>query len=134
MFWNILFIFISCIIILNFSRRNVAVIATLFIQKFFDYNIFLLSSEIILKIIKFLNFLITTIFFYANSVFTVFNLRVNVIIFVTFIFCILFIFKFFSIYVINFIFLLNCRFKNVLIVNIESVENATFAFLKILFV
>ena len=127
-------IFISCIIILNFSRLKIVVIATFLIQKSFDFNIFLLSSKIILKIINFLNLLTSIIFFRANNVFTMFNSRVNVIIFITFIFCIFFIFWFFLIYVINFIFLLNRRFESALIANIESVENATSALLKAIFV
>ena len=129
-----LLIFISCIIILNFSRLRIVVIATFLIQKSFDFNIFLFSSKIILKIINFLNFLISTIFFRANSVFIVFNLRINAIIFAALIFCIFFIFWFFLIYIINFISLLNRRFKSALTVNIKSVKNATFAFLKTIFV
>ena len=125
--------FILCIIILNFSRLKVVVIATFLIQKSFNFNIFLLSSKIILKIINFLNCLISTIFFRTNSVFIVFNSRVNAIIFIVFIFCIFFIFRFFLIYVINFIFLLNRCFKNALIVNIKNVESVTFALLKIIF-
>ena len=129
-----LLIFISCIIILNFSRLKIIVIATFLTQKSFDFNIFLLFSEIILKIINFLNFLISTIFFRADNVFIVFNSRVNAIIFAAFIFCIFFIFLFFLIYVINFIFLLNRRFENALIASIENVENAIFALLKAIFV
>ena len=127
-------IFTSYIIISNLSRLKIIIIATFLIQKSFDFNIFLLSSEIILKIINFLNFLTLTIFFRANSVFIVFNLRINVIIFAALIFCTFFIFWFFLIYVINFISLLNYRFEDALIVNIKNVENATFAFLKAIFV
>ena len=126
--------FILYIIILNFLRLKVAVIATFLIQKSFDFNIFLLLSKIILKIINFLNFLISTIFFRANNIFIVFNSRVNAITFVMFIFYILFIFWFFLIHVINFISLLNCCFENALIASIKDVENATFAFLKTIFV
>ena len=125
--------FISCIIISNFSRLKVVVIATFLIQKSFDFNIFLFSSKIILKIINFLNFLISTIFFRADSIFIVFDLRVNAIIFTAFIFCTFFIFWFSLIYVINFISLLNRRFGNALIASIENVENATFVFLKTTF-
>ena len=92
MFWNIFLIFTSCIIILNLSRLKIVVIATFLIQKSFDFNIFLLSSEITLKIINFLNFLTSTIFFRADNVFIVFNSRVNAIIFAALIFYILFIF------------------------------------------
>ena len=112
---------------------NIAVIATFLIQKSFNFNIFLLSSKIILKIINFLNFLTSTIFFYVNSVFIVSDSRVNVIIFIIFIFCILFISRFFLIYIFNFISLLSRRFENALIANIEDVENATLAFLKAIF-
>ena len=129
-----LLIFISCIIILSFSRLKVVVIATFLIQKSFDFNIFLFFSKITLKIINFLNFLISTIFFCANNVFIVFNSRINAIIFAALIFCIFFISSFLLIYVINFIFLLNRRFENALIVNIENVESATSASLKAIFV
>ena len=127
-------IFISCIFISNFSRLRIVVIATFLIQKSFNFNIFLLFSKIILKIINFLNFLILTILFHADSVFIVFNSRVNVIIFIAFIFCIFLIFWFFLIHIINFIFLLSCCFENALITNIENVENAIFTFLKTILV
>ena len=128
-----LLIFISYIIILNFSRLRFVVIATSLIQKSFNFNIFLLFSKIILKIINFLNLLTSTIFFRIDNVFIVFDFRVNAIIFAAFIFCILFIFLFFLIYIINFISLLNHRFENALIANIENVKNATFAFFKAIF-
>ena len=134
MSWNMFLIFISCIIILNFSRLRIAVIATFLIQKLFDFSIFLLSSKITLKIINFLNFLTSTIFFRANNVFIVFDSRVNAIIFAAFIFCILFIFWFLLIHIIIFISLLNCRFEDALIASIENVENATSALLKVIFV
>ena len=127
-------IFISYIIILNFSRLKIAVIATFLIQKLFDFNIFLFSSKIILKIINFLNFLISTIFFRAGNIFIMFNSRVNAIIFAALIFCIFFIFWSFLIHVINFISLLNRRFGNALIANIENVESATSALLKTIFI
>ena len=92
MSWNMFLTFISCIIILNLSRRRIAVIATFLIQKSFDFSIFLLSSKIILKIINFLNFLISTIFFRVNNIFIVFDSRISAIIFAAFIFCIFFIF------------------------------------------
>ena len=133
MFWNMLLTFTSCIIISNFSRLRIVVIATFLTQKSFDFNIFLLSSKIILKIINFLNLLISTIFFRADNVFTMFNSRVNAIIFATLIFCIFFISWSSLIYVINFIFLLNRRFESALTASIESVENATFALLKTIF-
>ena len=134
MFWNMLLIFISCIIISNLSRLKIVVIATFLIQKSFDFSIFLFSSKIILKIINFLNLLISTIFFRADNVFIVFNSRVNAIIFAAFIFCIFFISWFFLIHIINFIFLLSRRFESALIANIEDVENATFTSLKAIFV
>ena len=132
--WDIFLTFISCIIISNFSRLKVVVIATFLIQKSFDFNIFLFFSKIILKIIDFLNLLISTSFFRANNVFIVFDLRVNAIIFAALIFYIFFIIWFLLIYIINFIFLLNRRFENALIASIENVENATSAFLKTIFV
>ncbi len=52
-------------------------------------------------------------FFCVFSVLTIFKLRINAIIFITFILCTFLLFFFFLIYVINFIFLINCRFKNV---------------------
>ena len=129
-----LLIFISCIIILNFLRLKVAVIATFLIQKSFDFNIFLLSSEIILKIINFLNLLILTIFFHVDNIFIVSDLCVNAIIFVALIFCTFFISWFFLIHIIIFIFLLNHRFENALTASIKNVENATSALLKTIFV
>ena len=134
MFWSMFLTFISCIIISNLSRLKIVVITTFLIQKSFDFNIFLFFSKIILKIINFLNFLISIIFFRANNIFIVFNSRVNAIIFATLIFCIFFIFWFFLIHVINFISLLNRHFEGALITNIESVEIATSASLKIIFV
>ena len=128
-----LLIFILCIIILNLSRLRVVVIVTFLIQKSFDFNIFLLSSEIILKIINFLNFLISTIFFRVDSVFIVFNSRVNATIFVAFIFCTFFISWFFLIHATIFISLFSRRFENALIASIENVENATSAPLKAIF-
>ena len=108
-------ILILCIIILNLSRRKIVVKTTFLIQKLLNFNIFLLSSKIILKIINFLNFLIFTIFLRAVNVFSIFDSRVKTIIFVAFIFCIRFISYFFLIYVINFIFLLDFRFERTLI-------------------
>ena len=95
MFWNMFLIFISCIIILNLSRRKIVVEITFLIQKLLNFNIFLLSLKIFLKIINFLNFLISTIFFRAINVFLMFNLHIRIIIFIAFIFCICFIFCFF---------------------------------------
>ena len=128
-----LLIFISCIIILNLSRLKIVVIATFLTQKSFDFNIFLLFSKTILKIINFLNFLTSIIFFRVNSVFIVSDSCVNTIIFVALIFCIFFISWFLLIHIINFISLLNRRFENALIVSIESVKNTTFASLKTIF-
>ena len=133
MSWNMFLIFISCIIISDLLRLRIIVIATSLTQKSFDFNIFLLPSEIILKIINFLNFLISTIFFCADSVFIMSDSRVNAITSAALIFCILFIFWFFLIHVIIFISLLSRRFEGALIASIESVENATFAFLKAIF-
>ena len=73
MFWDMLLIFISYIIISNLSRRKVVVEMTFLIQKSLNFNIFLLSSKIILKIINFLNLLIFTIFLRAVNVFLMFN-------------------------------------------------------------
>ena len=127
-------IFISCIIILNLSRRKVAVETTFLIQKSLNFRIFLLFSKIILKIINFFNFLISTIFLRAINVFLMFNLRVKIIIFITFIFCICFIFYFFLIHVINFISLIDFRFEKTLISRKKNVEIATFDCLTIIFV
>ena len=124
MSWNMLLIFISCIIISNLSRRKIAVEATFLIQKSLNFNIFLLSSKIILKTINFLNFLIFIIFLRAINVFSMFNSYVKIIIFVAFIFCIYFICCFFLIQIINFIFLLNLHFKKTLISRKKNVEIA----------
>jgi len=51
--------------------------------------------------------------FRAFSVLTMFKLRINAIIFIALILCILFVSFSFLIYVINFIFLINCCFKSV---------------------
>ena len=134
MFWNMLLTFISCIIILDFSRRKTVIETTFLIQKSLNFNIFLLSLKIILKIINFLNLLIFTIFLRAISVFSMFNLRIRMIIFVAFIFCIRFIFYFSLIYVINFIFLLDLRFKETLISRKKNVEIAIVDCLIIIFV
>ena len=127
-------IFISYIIISNFSRRKVVVETTSLIQKSLNFNIFLLSSKIILKIINFLNFLIFTIFLRAISVFLMFDSRVKAIISAAFIFCIYFIFCFSLIHVINFIFLLNFRFEKTLISRRKSVEIAIVDYLIVIFV
>ena len=95
MSWNMLLIFISCIIISNFSRCKIIVKTIFFIQKSLNFNIFLLFSKIILKIIRFLNFLIFTIFLRAINMFLIFDSRIKVIISVAFIFCIRFISYFF---------------------------------------
>ena len=92
MFENMLLIFISCIITLDFSRRRIVVLTTSFIQKSFDFNIFLLFSKIILNIIIFLNFRIFIIFLRVVSVMLTFELRINIIISFMLIFCIRFIF------------------------------------------
>ena len=126
--------FISCIIISDFSRYKVVVEATFLTQKSLNFNIFLLSSEIILKIINFLNFLIFTIFLHAISVFLMFGLRVKAITSVAFIFCIHFIFCFSLIHVINFIFLFDFRFERALISRKKNVEVAIADCLIVIFV
>ena len=126
--------FISCIIISNFSRYKIVAETTSLTQKSLNFNIFLFSSKIILKIINFLNLLIFTIFLHAVNVFSMFNLRIKTIIFTALIFCIRFISCFFLIYVINFIFLSNFHFKKVLILCKENVEIATVDCLIVIFV
>ena len=126
--------FISCIIISNFSRCKIVVEATSLTQKSLNFNIFLLFSKIILKIINFLNFLIFTIFLRAINVFSMFNLHVKTIISVAFIFCIHFIFYFSLIHVINFIFLLNLRFEKALISRKKNAEIAIADCLIVIFV
>ena len=125
--------FISCIIISNFSRRKIVVETTFLIQKSLNFNIFLLLSKIILKIINLLNFLIFTIFLRAINVFSMFNSRIKAIISAAFIFCIYFISYSFLIYVINFIFLLDFRFKKALISRKKNAEIATVDCLIIIF-
>ena len=126
--------FISCIIILNFSRRKVVVETTFLIQKLLNFNIFLLSSKIILKIINFLNFLIFTIFLRAVNVFSMFDLHIKAIISAVLIFCIHFISCFSLIYVINFIFLFNFCFERTLISRKENVEIAIVDCLIVIFI
>ena len=126
--------FILCIIILNFSRRKVIVETTFLIQKSLNFNIFLFSSKIILKIINFLNFLIFTIFLRAVSVSLMFDLHIKTIIFVAFIFCLYFIFYSFLIYIINFIILFNFYFEEALISRKKNVEIAIVDYLIVIFV
>ena len=78
MFFDMTLIFISCIIISNFSQRRVAVITTFLIQKSFNFNIFLLFSEITLNIINFLNFCIFIIFSRTVSLIATSDSCVNV--------------------------------------------------------
>ena len=129
-----LLIFISCIITSNLSRRKVVVEMTFLIQKSLNFNIFLFSSKIILKIINFLNLLIFTIFLRAISVFSMFDSRIKMIIFVALIFCIRFILCSSLIHVINFISLLDLRFKKMLISRKENVEIAIVDCLIVIFV
>ena len=129
-----LLIFISYIIILNFSRRKIVVETMFLIQKSLNFNIFLFFSKIILKIINFLNFLISTIFLRAINVFSMFDLCIKIIIFVAFILCIYFIFCFSLIHVINFISLLNFHFKEASISRKKNAEIAIFNYLMIIFV
>ena len=125
--------FISCIIISNFSRCKIVVKTTFLIQKSLNFNIFLFSSKIILKIINFLNFLIFTIFLRAVNVFSMFDLYIKIIIFVAFILCIRFISYFSLIHVINFIFLLDFCFEKTLISRKENVEFAIVDYLIVIF-
>ena len=129
-----LLIFTSYIIILNFSHRKVVVETTFLIQKSLNFNIFLLFSKIILKIISFLNFLTLMIFLRAISVFLIFNLHVKIIIFVALILCTHFISCFSLIYVINLIFLLNFSFEKTLISRKRNVEIAIFDCLTTIFI
>ena len=126
--------FISCIIISNFLRRKVAVETTFLIQKLLNFNIFLFSSKIILKIINFLNFLIFIIFLCAVNVFSMFDLCIKMIIFAALIFCTRFISCFFLIHVINFIFLFNFRFERTLILRKKNIKIAIIDCLIVIFV
>ena len=78
----------------SFLRRKVVVKMTFLIQKSLNFNIFLLFSEIVLKIINFLNLLIFIVFSRAVSVFSMFDLYIKIIISIALIFCICFIFYF----------------------------------------
>ena len=127
-------IFISCIIILNLLYRKVVIERTFLIQKSLNFNIFLLSSKIISKIINFLNFLTSTIFLRTINVFLIFDLCVKIIISAALILCIHFIFCFSLIYIINFISLLDFRFERTLISRKKNVEVATFDCLTTIFV
>ena len=127
-------IFISYIIISNFSRRKIIVKTTSLIQKSLNFSIFLFFSKIILKIINFLNFLIFTIFSRAVNMFSMFNLYIKIIIFAALMFCIRFIFCSFLIHVINFIFLFNFRFERMLISRRRNVEIAIIDCLIVIFV
>ena len=126
-------IFILCIIISNFSRRKIVVETTSLIQKSLNFNIFLLFSKIILKIINFLNFLIFIIFLRAVSVFSIFNSYIKTIISAAFIFCIRFIFCSFLIYVINFISLINFYFEKTLISCKKNIKVAIVDYLIVIF-
>ena len=127
-------IFISCIIISNFSRRKIVVEATFLIQKSLNFNIFLFLSKIILKIINLLNFLIFMIFLRAISVFSMFDLCVKAIIFVALIFYTHFISCFSLIHVINFISLFDFRFEKTLILRKRNAEIAIVDCLIVIFV
>ena len=124
--------FISCIIISD--RRKTAIKTTFLIQKSLNFNIFLLSSKIILKIINFLNLLTSTIFLRTVNVFSMFNLHVKAIISIAFIFYIYFISCFFLIYIINFISLFDFRFKRTLISRKKNIEVIIFNCLTTIFV
>ena len=134
MSWGMFLIFISCIIISNFSRRKTVVKMTSLIQKSLDFNIFLLSSEIILKTINFLNLLISIIFLRAVNVFSMSDFRVKAIISAALIFCIRFIFCSFLIQAINFIFLLDFHFEETLILRRKNVKVAIADCLIVIFV
>ena len=124
---------ILCIIISNLLRRKVVVETTSLIQKSLNFNNFLFSSEIIPKIINFLNFLIFKIFLHAVNVFSIFDLHVKMIIPVIFIFCTRFISCSSLIYIINFISLLDFRFKRTLILRRRKIEIATVNCLIVIF-
>ena len=126
--------FISCIIISDLSCRKIVVEMTFLIQKSLNFNIFLLSSKIILKIINFLNFLTFILFLRAINVFLMFNSCVKMIIFVALIFCIRFISCSSLIYVINFISLFNFRFEKTLISRKRNAEIAIVDCLIVIFV
>ena len=79
-FYNMLLILISCIIISNLSRRKVAVVATFLTQKLFDFSIFLFLSEITLNFINFLNLCIFIMSLRAVSVIATLNLHINIIV------------------------------------------------------
>jgi len=80
---------------------------------------------LILKTIILLKCLIFYISFCAFSLLIMFKLRVNTIIFVALILCILFVFFFLLIYVINFISLIDCCFENACLTFILIVVYAT---------
>ena len=126
--------FISCIIILNLSRRKIVVETTFLIQKLLNFNIFLFFSKIILKIINFLNLLIFIIFLRVVNVSSMFNSHIKTIISVVFIFCIHFISCSFLIYVINFISLFNFCFEKALISRRKNVKIAIVDCLIVIFV
>ena len=126
--------FTSCIIISNLSRRKVVVETTSLIQKSLNFNIFLFSLKIILKIINLLNFLIFTIFLRAVNIFSIFDSRVKTIISAAFIFCIRFIFCSLLIHISNFIFLFDFCFEKALISRRKNVEIAIVDCLIVIFV
>ena len=134
MSWNMFLIFISYIIISDFSRCKAVVETTSLIQKSLNFNIFLLFSKIILKIINFLNFLIFTIFLRAVSVFSMFDSYVKTIIFAAFILCTRFISCSSLIHVINFISLLDLRSERTLISRRKNAEIAIVNCLIVIFV
>ena len=115
-FYDMLLIFISCIISLNFSRRRIVVIMTILISKSFVFNIFLFFSKITLNTINFLNFC---------SVIATSNSRINIIISFAFIFFTCFIFWVLFIHV---IFLLSFRLNNALMTRATNVKNVILRF------
>jgi len=113
MFLNILFILMLYIIIFAHLRRKIVAINTFLALKLLDFKVFLLHSLLTLKNIIFLKRFILYMSFCAFSVLMMFKLHVNAIIFIALILCTFFVFFSFLIYVINFISLIDRRFKNI---------------------
>ncbi len=109
---SILFILMLYIIIFARLRRKIVAINMFLIWKLLDFRIFLLYLLLTLKTIILLKRLISCMSFCALNILTMSKLHINAIIFIALILCTLFVFFFLLVYAINFIFLVDCRFKS----------------------
>jgi len=108
---SILFILMLYIIIFARLRRKIVAINMFLIWKLLDFRIFLLYLLLTLKTIILLKRLISCMSFCALNILMMSKLHINAI-FIALILCTLFVFFFLLVYAINFIFLVDCRFKS----------------------